>query len=102
MKAISAISTMPAKDSTTSGYIIADLTWRRSESSASSWFAMRWSVSSRMPPVSPARTMAMYRGLKVFGCRSRASESVSPDSMSSRTSAMICLSVGCSICSSST
>ena len=28
-------------DSTTAGYIIADLTWRRSESSASSWVAMR-------------------------------------------------------------
>ena len=58
MKAISAISTIIAKDSTTAGYIIADLTWRRSESSASSWVAMRLSVSSRMPPVSPARTIA--------------------------------------------
>ncbi len=58
MNAISAIITISAKDSTTAGYIIADLTWRRRESSASSWVATRCSVSSRMPPVSPARTIA--------------------------------------------
>ncbi len=58
MNAISAISTTRAKDRTTAGYIIADLTWRRSESSASSWLAIRLRVSSRMPPVSPARTIA--------------------------------------------
>ena len=40
------------------GYIIAALIWRLSESSFSSWSATRWSVSSRMPPVSPAATMA--------------------------------------------
>ena len=36
----------------------ADLTWRRSESSFSSWSAMRSSDSSSTPPVSPARTIA--------------------------------------------
>ena len=58
MNAISAIRTSIAKVSTTAGYIIAALTWRRRESSASSWAATRFSDSSSTPPVSPARTMA--------------------------------------------
>ena len=53
-----AISTTNAKTMMTVGYIIALLTWRRSDSSFSSWVATRRSVSSRIPPASPARTIA--------------------------------------------
>ena len=58
MKASSAIRTPPAKVSTTAGYIIAPLTCRRSESSFSSWSAVRSSDCSSTPPASPARTIA--------------------------------------------
>jgi hypothetical protein len=53
-----AISTTSAKPPMSDGYTIADLTWRRSSSSFSSWSAMRRRVFSRMPPVSPAATIA--------------------------------------------
>ena len=55
---MSAIITMNANVMITAGYIIAPLTLRRSESSASSWSATRRSASSSTPPSSPARTMA--------------------------------------------
>jgi hypothetical protein len=58
MKAIRPMSTAKANVSTTIGYAIADLTWRRSESSFSSWSEMRSSASSSTPPASPARTIA--------------------------------------------
>ena len=58
MKAIMPTRTIIAKLNTTIGYAIADLTWRRSESSFSSWSEMRSSASSSTPPVSPERTIA--------------------------------------------
>ncbi len=58
MNAISASSTARANTSTTVGYAMADLTWRRRLSSFSSWSAIRSSASSSTPPASPARTMA--------------------------------------------
>ena len=58
MNAIRPIRTISAKLSTTIGYAIAPLTWRRSSSSFSSWSAIRSSEASSTPPISPARTMA--------------------------------------------
>ena len=59
MKATSASRTRRANPPTKPGYIIAARTWRRRASSFSSWSATRCSVSSRMPPVSPAATIAV-------------------------------------------
>ena len=58
-KVTSASRTVIANPPIMIGYIIADLTWRLSESSFSSWSATRWRVDSRMPPSSPASTIAM-------------------------------------------
>ena len=58
MNAIMPMRTSIANEKTTVGYAIADLTWRRSESSFSSWSEIRSSDSSSTPPASPARTMA--------------------------------------------
>ena len=57
MKATRPSSVRPAKAITTAGYIMADLTLRLSDSSASSWLAIRISDSSSTPPVSPAPTI---------------------------------------------
>ena len=56
--ATSANSTTKANPPMSDGYIIAALIWRRSAASFSSWSATRISVLSRMPPVSPAWTIA--------------------------------------------
>jgi hypothetical protein len=102
MNAIRPIRTISANERTTIGYAIAPLTWRRSWSSFSSWSEMRSSDCSSTPPVSPARTIATYSGLKILGCLASASENARPDSMSSRTAPTVSLSFLFSIWSSST
>ncbi len=87
---------------TTPGYIIADFTWRRRESSFSSWSATRSSALSSMPPVSPARVIATNSGENVFGWRSSASESGRPASTSLRTPVIVSASSLFSVCASST
>src|SRR5919206_1192174 len=81
---------------------MADLIWRRSESSFSSWSATRMSDSSSTPPVSPARVIATNSGEKTFGWRSSASDSGRPASTSLRTLTIVSASGLDSVCASST
>ncbi len=102
MKVTRPIRTIIANVRTTIGYIIADLTWRRSESSCSSWSATRSSELSSMPPVSPARTIATKSGEKTSLWRSIESDSGRPASTSLRIAVSTSHSFLFSVCASST
>ena len=76
------------------------MTFARSAASFSMLVAMRSRASSRKPPVSPARIMAIVSSGKTLSCLAIAAESDRPDSMSARISPIVDLSFWFSVCSS--
>ena len=94
-----AVTISTTRPITAVGYIIADRILERSSTCASIVSARRISVSSRRPPISPARTIDTYSSLNAFGNLAMASERLAPFSTSALTSRMVLDSARFCVCS---
>src|SRR5256885_506319 len=87
---------------TITGYVRALLIFARSAASFSRFVAIRSSASSRKPPVSPARIIAIMMVGKTLSCLPIAADSETPPSTSVRTSPTAFRRPGLAVCSSRT